>query len=93
MHINGTTHIHGSHAIRGPHRTAAPATPNTAQPLVGNDRIDLSPEARALGQIGDLPEIRADRVANIRQQIEAGVYETSDKLDIAVGRLFDELAG
>jgi negative regulator of flagellin synthesis FlgM len=45
-----------------------------------------------LSQVRNAPDIRADRVADIRSQIESGVYETSEKLDVAVGRLFDEFA-
>ena len=36
-------------------------------------------------------KIRTDRVAQIRQAIEAGTYETQDKLDIAIDRLLDEI--
>lgn len=36
-------------------------------------------------------EIREDRVEAVRRQIAAGTYETSDKLNIAVGRLLDEI--
>lgn len=93
MQINGTSHIHGSHAIRGPQRLSAPAAQQAAPSLAATDRVDLSAEAEMISRMGDLPDIRADRVAEIRQQIAAGVYETREKLDVAVGRLFDELAG
>jgi negative regulator of flagellin synthesis FlgM len=59
--------------------------------LHGMDRVDISPEAELVSRVGDLPEIRADRVAEIRAQIAAGVYETDEKLQIALGRLLDEL--
>jgi anti-sigma28 factor (negative regulator of flagellin synthesis) len=53
--------------------------------------LDISREADRLSRIQDTPEIRAERVAQIRAEIEAGVYETEEKLQIALGRLFDEL--
>ena len=34
--------------------------------------------------------VRAERVEEIRAQIEAGTYETDEKLDLALGRLLDE---
>lgn len=37
-------------------------------------------------------EIRADRVADIRAQIASGQYDTAEKLDAAVSRMFDEFA-
>jgi negative regulator of flagellin synthesis FlgM len=45
-----------------------------------------------VSRVRDLPDIRAERVAEIRAAIEAGVYETDEKLDIAVGRLLDEIS-
>jgi negative regulator of flagellin synthesis FlgM len=59
----------------------------------GADQIDISPEAEMVSKVNDLPEVRADRIAEIRQQIESGTYETEAKLDVAVGRLLDEMAG
>ena len=64
------------------------ATPEPAQPT---DQLDISREADLVSRVRELPEIRAERVEQIRAQIEAGRYETEDKLDVAVSRLLDEL--
>lgn len=34
------------------------------------------------------PETRAERLARIRREIEAGTYETREKMEIAIDRLF-----
>lgn len=39
-----------------------------------------------------MPDVRADRVSQLRAQIANGTYETADKLDLAMNRLLDELA-
>jgi len=57
------------------------------------DELDISHEADLVGRVDDLPDIRADRVAEIRAEIAAEVYETDEKLDIALGRLLDEISG
>jgi negative regulator of flagellin synthesis FlgM len=57
------------------------------------DELDISQEADLVGRVEDLPDIRADRVAEIRAEIAAGVYDTDEKLDIALGRLLDEMSG
>ncbi len=56
------------------------------------DQLDISSEAKMLSQLKVVGDIRADRVADIRAQIESGVYETNEKLDVAVSRLLNELA-
>jgi negative regulator of flagellin synthesis FlgM len=57
------------------------------------DQLDISREADLVSRVREAPDIRADRVASIRAEIAAGTYETQHKLEVAVGRLLDELAG
>jgi negative regulator of flagellin synthesis FlgM len=65
----------------------------TVQAGAPRDQVEISPLGRMLDGIGDLPEIRYDRVEEIRRQIAAGDYETIDKLETALDRLLDELSG
>ncbi|HEX5105874.1 MAG TPA: flagellar biosynthesis anti-sigma factor FlgM [Pirellulaceae bacterium] len=92
MYIYGTAHVHAPQPINAPHRTAPAAAPTSSPYAGGVDQLDLSPEAEFVAQARDLPEIREDRVAAIRAQIEAGTYETPEKLDIALSRMLDEIA-
>ena len=92
MYIYGTNQIHAAQPLNPPHRmTPAPATDGSYSPFEV-DQLDISPEADFVAQARDLPDIREDRVADIRAQIANGTYETADKLDIAVSRLLDEIA-
>lgn len=93
MQIQGPANLHGAHRITGPNRIQGTAPQAPAEHVHAADQLDISPEAEMVGRVHDLPEIRADRVADIRRQIEAGTYETGEKLDIALGRLLDEIAG
>ena len=93
MQIQGPAHLHGPQPINAPHRTN---TPQPAQPtgdvnLSETDQVDISQEADLASRIRDLPEIRHDLVARIRGEIEAGTYETDEKLDTAVTHLLEEI--
>lgn len=90
MEIYGPGRIDGPQSVRAPHHTRC-VEPQSLDALHVMDQIDISPEAELVGRVGEVPDIRADRVAEIRAQIEAGNYETDAKLDIAVGRLLDEI--
>ena len=92
MYIYGASYVHGPQNISAPHRSAAPqgAAPRSAR---GADQLDISPEANYVSRTRDIPEIRADRVAEIRAQIASGAYETPEKIDIALERLLDEIGG
>ncbi len=57
------------------------------------DQVEISPLGRMLDGISQIPDIRHEKVEAIRQQIVAGVYETPEKLELALDRLMDELSG
>jgi negative regulator of flagellin synthesis FlgM len=90
MKIFGSTFVHGSHAISGPHRGLAPGAAAQPSSLSEVDRLDISPAGELASRSLDGTN-RAERLAQIRAAIEAGTYETDDKLDAAVDRLLDEI--
>lgn len=90
MYVYGTANIHSAQPLRAPHRPASAAPAGSAS-SAGVDALDISSEADFISQARDLPEIRSERVAAIRAQIQNGTYETSDKLSGALDRLLDEI--
>ena len=91
MEIYGPGQIQGPNSIQATQRVQAKQADAVEMQQGPLDQVDISPEAELVSQVHDLPDIRADRVADIRAQIEAGTYETEAKLDVAVGRLLDEI--
>jgi anti-sigma28 factor (negative regulator of flagellin synthesis) len=95
MQIHGLGYIHGSGRVDGPQSIKAPHQSVAAEPempcTAQADQIDISPEAEFVARASELPEMRSDRVDDIRAQIAAGRYETDEKLEIAVGRLLNEI--
>jgi len=91
MQINGPSHVHGSQSINAPHRASAAQPADQPNSIFGMDQVDISHEADMVHQVNDLPDIRGDRVAEIRSAIASGVYETPEKLDVAVDRLLEEI--
>lgn len=55
-----------------------------------NERIDTMEQPVGETPLPD-PEIRQDLVARIRREIAAGTYETPEKWDMALERLFLQL--
>ena len=91
MHIQGPSQVHGAQPINPPHRITPAESSQTSNTIGEVDELDISHEAELLSRVKELPEIREAKVAEIRAQIEAGTYETEEKMDIALGRLLDEL--
>ena len=57
------------------------------------DVVEISTVAKLAAQIHTVPEVRADLVAKVRSEIEAGTYETQERMDLTVDRLMDEFFG
>jgi len=64
--------------------------PQVAQPA---DVVEISQVAHLAAKAQELPEIRAELVAQVKAEIAAGTYETSERLEITVERLMDDLIG
>jgi negative regulator of flagellin synthesis FlgM len=92
MEIYGASRLNSAQPVYGAHRTNHVEQVDTPNALHGADQVEISAEAELVSRVHETQDIRADRVDEIRRQIAAGVYETSDKLDVALGRLLDEIA-
>lgn len=90
MQIYGPSHLHGPQAITAPHHLRHTASaPSTTGHV--SDELDISETGRLLDLASQAPEIRADRVRDIRAAIAEGRYESEAKLTVALDRLLDEI--
>ena len=89
MQIRSTSNIQTSSAVNLQKQNSTNATQNANSVPV--DLLEISAEAQMLSTTG-ATDIRADRVADLRAQIASGEYETPEKLDAAVSRMFEEFA-
>ena len=72
-----------------PGPAAHSSAPDQASPLA--DTVEISQQAQLASKIASLDPVRADLVAQVRAEIQAGTYETAEKLDTAIARLLNEL--
>lgn len=70
-----------------------PARPPVAQPGVaqGRDQADFSSAAQMLSKLNSLPDVRQGLVDRVKGEIEAGTYETPEKLDAALRGLAEDI--
>lgn len=90
MEIGRTDGVHGPGRIQGPRidRIQPPA-----QPARSADAVRLSESAHLVGQTMSLPDIRTERVTEFRRLIEAGIYQSDDRLIGAFEKFRQELRG
>ncbi len=72
---------------------ATPTTVDGARRTDSPDRVELSDHARFMEKLRSMPPVRADKIAQIRAAIEAGTYETDEKLAVAMNRMMEDLDG
>jgi hypothetical protein len=54
------------------------------------ESIHATPLGKLLRMIGSLPEIRHEKVFDVRRRIDYGQYDLTDNLDIALDRVLEE---
>lgn len=69
-------------------------TPPTGDALLEHilENMNATPQDEALMRITSLPDIRRDKVLDIRRQLTEGTYEVADRLDKAVDRVLEAIA-
>ena len=81
------TSVSGAASIRRAElvaRSAQAGPEGAARVQREDDRVEVSDMARLMQRLRDTPEIREDLVARIRGEIDAGAYETAEKLSSAI---------
>ena len=87
--VGANTPLHNVSKVSQPVTKSIPANAAKALPLT--DKVQLSQVNQMMATLKAGGDIRADKVAAIRAQLEAGTYETEAKLDKAIDRLIDDL--
>jgi anti-sigma28 factor (negative regulator of flagellin synthesis) len=95
MQISNHMSVSGVDSVRAASKASAPAqsVAPTGEPGIASvsDQLDLSPEALAIGS-GSGESFRADRVAQLKQVIAEGGYDTDALLDQALSKMIDQLS-
>ena len=93
MDVTSTGSVGGAGAVRPVQ--LAPVQSADSAPVSGlespRDEVSISSAARLLEQARIDPNVRAERLAEIRTAIANGTYETPEKLEAAVARLLDDV--
>jgi hypothetical protein len=70
-------------------RTLAPDKDLIMEQILEN--INSTPIGQVLKKIASLPEIRREKVLNLRREITEGRYDLAERLDVALDRVLEDL--
>ena len=90
MDVSGIGSVSGATPARAvsPSASQPAAPPSVAGP---RDELEISSAGKMLDRLSETPEVRAERLAQIKEAIENGAYDTDEKLEAALSRMFDSL--
>lgn len=91
MEVNGPGPIRGPLPIDTSHPAAEVTKIEQTRSAATNDELDISAAGKMLEHLQQSSQVRAERVAQIKAAIEAGEYETPEKLEAALEKLLDEI--
>jgi negative regulator of flagellin synthesis FlgM len=88
MDVRGVGSVTGTTPSRpaSPPPAREPAAPKPRSP---RDVLDLSQAGKMLDQLSQNPDVRQERLARIKEAIANGTYDTDEKLEAALAKLFD----
>ena len=90
MDIGKTDGVGGPGRIDGPNKISRVTPSNTPSGPSSTDKLDLSQKAGMISKAMSLPQVRAERVAEIKKLIESGRFETEARLEGALDRFMVE---
>jgi anti-sigma28 factor (negative regulator of flagellin synthesis) len=80
---------HGSAGTEATRPASLPGRDDTSNRV---DRVEVSDQARLMARMKSMPDVRQNLIDQIKRQIQAGTYDTPERLDTALDRMIDELA-
>jgi hypothetical protein len=90
MNIGKTDGVGGPGRIDGPNKITRVTPPVTPSGPSSADKVDLSQKAGMIAKALSLPQVRAERVSEVRKLIESGRFDTDTRLEGALKRFVAE---
>ena len=91
MDVRGLSSARPMSPVSRPEVTSAPTQTAPTGLASPRDEVEISSVGKLLDDASRTPGIREQRLAQIKSAIEAGTYETPEKLELALNRMLEDL--
>jgi anti-sigma28 factor (negative regulator of flagellin synthesis) len=92
MDVSGIGQISGATPARAVSPTTSVSQPATTSHVAApRDELEISSAGKMLDRLSETPEVRAERLAQIKEAIDNGAYDTDEKLEAALSKMFDSI--
>ncbi len=90
MDIGKTDGVGGPGRIHGPNKISRVSPSTTASGASSADKVQLSQKAGMVSKALAMPQVRTERVAEVKKMIEAGRFDTDTRLEGALKKFVME---
>lgn len=91
MDVRGVGTAPGVSPLRSHSGVQAPRDLTGGKPVSPQDELEISAAGKMLDKISQTPDLRQERLARIKAEIENGTYDTDEKLEAALSKMFTSL--
>ena len=92
MDVSGIRPTGGSSPVNPVRAPTEVKSGEPASALAPKDEVEISSVGKMLDDISRTPGIREERIAQLKAEIEAGTYDTPEKMELALSRMLDQVA-
>jgi anti-sigma28 factor (negative regulator of flagellin synthesis) len=90
MDIGKTDGVGGPGRIHGPNKISRITPSSTTSGAASADKVQLSQKAGMVSKALALPQVRTERVAEVKKMIESGRFDTDTRLEGALKKFVAE---
>lgn len=91
MEVRGVGQALGAVPVKSTAGISANRQVTGSKPVSPQDELELSSAGKMLDQLSQNSNIRQERLARIKAEIQNGTYDTDAKLEAALSKMFDSL--
>jgi anti-sigma28 factor (negative regulator of flagellin synthesis) len=91
MAVNGPGPVQNPNPVKTTFTTPPVQKTAETRPAIPRDEVEISTAGKMLDSLNQSGDVRAERLANIKTAIDAGKYETPEKLEAALLKMLQEI--
>lgn len=91
MEVRGLSSASPLSPVNRPESTPGVEKSPSTGPTTPQDEVEISAVGKLLDDASRTPGVREQRLAEIKAAIEAGTYDTPEKLELALSRMVEQL--
>ena len=90
MDVGRTDGVGGPNRVEGPRKTPKVTPSQTPSAPPPTDKVEISEAARLVSEALSLPQVRTERVEEIKKLLESGQFDNDARLQGAIDQFLEE---